>query len=221
MKRNVLAVLATVGLAAGSCAPAEDFQEDPAVQASAARKPRWTVDINRVRDGVFRPYAPRCLDSVRLGQTVEFRNFLPTIACNVTGIAGPAPLYSPNLVEPYNYTGSDDPSNDLCEATGEDGRCTIRPAFSAWRKTFDVPGVYDWIDTNQGEPGRKVVDAYYGTVTFIGTDPNTPTGTICVLDADGEGCDGVCCTRDEDCKAGTRCLRSGIDAIGQCRTPSG
>lgn len=216
MTRTALC-LAAVAVA---CAPAEDFQEDPPVQASADGKPRWTVDINRIRDGVFRPYAPRCVDTIRVGHTVEFRNFMPTVPANVTGIGGPEPLYSPNLVAPYNYIAADDPENDLCDATDQ-GRCTIRPAWSYWRHTFDTPGVYDWIDTNQGEPGRKVVDAYYGTVSFVGTDPNTPTGTLCVRNEDGTGCDGVCCAKDEDCKAGTKCQLGPVDAIGQCRTPSG
>jgi hypothetical protein len=195
--------------------------ETPAVQDSAAAKPRWTVDLNRVRDGVFRPLAPRCLDKVRPGQTVEFRNFLPSAPANVTGIAGPAPMYSPNLVRPYNFVAADDPDNDLCDAEAADGACATRPTWSAWRFTFTEPGVYDWIDTNQGEPGRKVVDAYYGTVTFVGTDPDAPTGTICVQRPDGTGCEGVCCASDADCKGGTKCLRSEVDVVGQCRTPSG
>lgn len=215
---GALARAAALAALAGCGEPAH---ETPAVQDSAAAPARWVVDINRIRDGVFRPFAPRCLDKVRPGQTVEFRNYMPSVPANVTGIAGPEPLYSPNLVRPYNYVGPDDPENDLCETRRADGTCAKRPAWSYWRRTFETPGVYDWIDTNQGEPGRKVVDPYYGTVTFVGTDPDSPTGTLCVRRPDGSGCEGVCCTRDEDCKAGTKCLRGPLDAVGQCRTPSG
>ncbi len=188
-----------------ACGDPAEHRDAPAVQHSADARARWVVDLNRVRDGVYRTYAPRCLDLVKPGQTVEFRNFLPDVPANVTSSAGPAPLYSPNLVRPYNFVPAE---GDL-------------PAYSFWRFTFQVPGIYDWLDTNQGEPGRKVVDPYYGTATFVGTDPNTPTGTICVLEADGSGCDGACCSTDEDCPRGTRCLRSEVDAVGQCRTPSG
>lgn len=194
------------------------FQQTPFIQDSASESPRWTVDINRVRDGVFHTYAPMCTDDVRLGHTVEFRNFLPEVPTNVTSISSPEGvyLYSPNLVRPYNYVAADDPDNDLCDSL-ENGVCKARPAYSFWRHTFDVPGVYDWIDTNQGEPGRKVVDAYYGTVTFVGTDPNTPIATICVPDEDGAGCESVCCSSDADCLGNTTCIKRG-QALGRCLT---
>jgi hypothetical protein len=179
--------------------------------------------MHRVLDGVYRTYRPRCIDSVRVGHTVEFRNFNPDAAANVTAIAAPKsapPLYSPNLVVPYNYVGRNDPENELCEVQS-DGKCAVRPHYSYWRYTFGVPGVYDYIDTNAGEPGRKVVDAYYGTVTFVGIDPNTPFGTVCVLDESGGGCAGTCCSSDSDCGAGQRCFRSEVDAVGRCLTPTG
>lgn len=203
-----------------ACDPIEQLQQTPFVEKSADEEPRWRIDINRVRDGVFVPYRPRCTDEVRIGHTVEFRNFLPEIPTNVTGIAGPAPLYSPNLVRPYNYVGPEDPDNTLCDLQ-EDGACVMRPAYSFWRHTFTEPGVYDWLDTNQSTPGRKVVDPYYGTETFIGIDPNSPFGTICVPAADGTGCDGVCCTNDGECTGGTRCFKTELDAVGRCLTPSG
>lgn len=215
-----------VGLAlvllAASCTEAP--QEQPYVLESSKQAPRWTVDINRVLDGVYRNYRPRCIDTVRAGHTVEFRNFAPELPANVTSLDSPSgatPLYSPNLVVPYNYVGRDDPSNDLCEISGGTGPCKQAPHWSYWRYTFEVPGTYDWFDTNSGEPGRKVVDPYYGTVTFVGIDPSSPFGTICVLDETGGGCDGVCCVSDTDCPAGLRCFRSEVDAVGRCLTPSG
>jgi hypothetical protein len=215
---HAIALLAAA-LGAAACDPIAEFQQQPFVQKSADAEPRWTVDINRVQDGVFAAYRPRCFQ-VRKGHTVEFRNFLPEIATNVTGLDGPAPLYSPNLVRPYQYVGPDDPDNPLCEATAG-GVCVARPAFSYWRHTFEVAGTYDWLDTNQGTPGRKVVDPYYGTETFIGIDPDSPLGTICVPEDDGFGCEGVCCASDAECTGKTRCFKSEFDAIGRCLTPSG
>jgi hypothetical protein len=203
-----------------ACDPIGELQGTPFVEKSAAAEARWRIDINRVRDGVFVPYRPRCTDELRIGDTVEFRNFLPDVPANVTGIASPAPLYSPNLVRPYNYVGERDPANTLCDLE-VDGACAKRPAYSFWRFTFTTPGVYDWLDTNQGSPGRKVVDPYYGTETFIGIDPSSPIGTICVPGADGAGCAGTCCATDGDCTGETRCYKSDLDAVGRCLTPSG
>ncbi len=207
-------------LVCAACA-GDEFQETPFIQASAEAEPRWTVDINRVTDGIYRSYRPRCMDSVRGGHTVEFRNYMPEVPTNVTSIAGPEPLYSPNLVRPYNYVGPDDEENTLCEVVAEDGTCTKRPSWSYWRFTFEIPGVYDWLDTNQSAPGRKVVDPYYGTVTFVGIDPSSPFGTICVREADGTGCDAVCCTTDADCQGINKCFKTDLDVEGRCLTPSG
>src|SRR5688572_6620323 len=99
----------------------DEVQETPFVQKSDEPEPRWRIDINRVRDGIYLPYRPRCTDEVRIGHTVEFRNFLPEVPANVTTIAGPAPLYSPNLVRPYNYVGPADPENMLCDVETPDG----------------------------------------------------------------------------------------------------
>lgn len=194
-------VLASV-ISCGGGAPTSQ----PLISPSAAESARWQVDLHRVLDGVYRTYGRRCLDSVRVGHTVEFRNYSPELASNVTAIAQPdhaAALYSPNLVRPYNYLRSGD------------------EAYSYWRYTFDVPGVYDYIDTNVSEPGRKVVDAYYGTVTFVGIDSNTPFGTICVRDDDGTGCESVCCLNDDDCSSAQRCFVSEFDNMGRCLTPGG
>jgi hypothetical protein len=220
--RRLLCGLTAIVLSVG-CSEVER-QEQPHVLASADDAPRWTVDLHRILDGVFRNYRPRCMDTVRVGHTVEFRNFNPDVPANVTSLDAPAgatPLYSPNLVVPYNYVGRDDPRNDLCEASTASGECERAPHWSYWRYTFQIPGTYDWFDTNSGEPGRKIVDAYYGTVTFVGIDPSTPFGTICVQNATGGGCEGVCCVDDSDCSAGQRCFRSEVDAIGRCLSPSG
>ena len=195
----------------------------PEITPSAEGTARWHVDLNRVVDGVFRTYRPRCTDTVRLGDVVAFRNFEPTVPANVTALAAPEgalPLYSPNLIRPYQYTDRDDPENDLCESYAPDGSCGQRPHYSQWRYRFDVPGVYDWIDTHSTAPGRKVVDPYYGTVTFVGIDPSSPFGTVCVAGEDGSGCEGICCADESDCLGGLQCFKSEGQAQGRCLTPS-
>lgn len=205
-----------VAVAIVACDPIASFQSNPFVQPSATEEPRWTVDVNRVVNGIYSSYRPRCLD-VRQGQTIEFRNFLVDVPTNITAVAAPATLYSPNLVRPYNYVGPSDEENPLCtsDAQREAGECE---PFTYWRHTFETPGVYDWVDTNQGEPGRKIVDAYYGTETFIGVDPDTPLATICVTGDDPSICEGVCCETDGDCAAGTQCAKSDNEAVGRCLT---
>lgn len=197
------------------------FQDSPFVQKSVTDSPRWTIDLKRILDGVYRTYRPRCMDSVRVGHTIEFRNFLPDIPTNITSIAGPQTLYSPNLTRPYNYISADDPDNTLCKSKASDGSCAEKNEWSYWRFTFGEPGVYDWLDTNSGAPGQQVVDPYYGTVTFVGRDPNSPFGTVCVKNEDGTGCENVCCTSDEDCTSGKKCFRQATDSVGTCLTPSG
>lgn len=200
-----------------ACEPSEEFQHTPFVQDSSGAEARWVVDISRIQAGVLRGYAPRCIDTVRVGETVEFRNFTPSNACNVSSIAGPATLYSPNLVRPYNYVAADDAINTLCDVVDPaTDACTKRPAWSYWRFTFTQAGVYDYIDTHQSEPGRKIVDPYYGTVTFVGLDPNAAFGTICVKQEDGSGCDHVCCQSDAQCTNGMHCTRGSSDGVGRC-----
>jgi hypothetical protein len=190
------------------------WADGPFVQHSDLQDARWNVDLNRTINGIYRPYFPRCTDKVQVGDTVAFRNFLPEIPANVSSLSSPdgATLFSPNLVRPYNYVSGEDPNNDACR----DGVCE---AYSFWRHTFDAPGIYDWVDTNQGEPGRKVVDPYYGTVSYVGVDPNTPLASICVPDAQGEGCAGVCCQTETECGSGTTCIKSSFEAVGRCLTP--
>lgn len=209
MKSVLKLVLGSIAIMSGvvwSACGGGAVQEQPPITASVATSARWQLDINRVVDGVYRTYSRRCRDNVKRGHVVEFRNYNPEIAANITALASPKgalPLYSPNLVRPYNY-----------ETSAEE-------SYSYWRYQFEVPGVYDFIDTNASEPGRKVVDAYYGTVTFVGIDPNSPFGTICVPNEVGTGCEGICCTNDADCSNGQKCFRTDLDAVGRCLTPSG
>jgi hypothetical protein len=198
------------------------LSDQPSVQDSAPGNPRATVSLNRIIAGRYRAIAPACIGQqyrirggaeiqpalglpMRPGQIVEFRNYLPEVPTNVTALDAPAPLFSPSLVRPYNIVTEGDET------------------FSYWRYAFPQPGVYEYFDTNMGEPGRKVVDSYYGTVSFIG-ESNAPKAVVCV-DAPGcvasleclngtapEGtvccaCVGVCCTTDAECNTDKTCLR--------------
>jgi hypothetical protein len=192
------------------------------VQDSATGTPRISVSLNRILSGRYRAIAPACIGqqytvsdpaniqpalglSMRPGQIVEFRNYQPDVPTNVTALSSPAPLFSPNLVKPYNFQTEGDET------------------YSYWRYAFPEPGVYEYFDTNMGEPGRKVVDSYYGTVSYIGESDapkavvcvdapncvasaaclagNAPAGTVCC------SCPGVCCTLDTNCTADKTCLR--------------
>jgi hypothetical protein len=199
----------------------EDFRP---VQDSAKGEPRVSVSLNRILSGHYRAISPLCIGqqylvrppagepvqptsglAMRPGQIVEFRNYQPEVPTNITSLSAPAPLFSPNLVKPYN--------------TRTEGKET----FSYWRYAFPEPGVYEYFDTNMGDPGRKVVDTYYGTVSYIG-ESDAPKAVVCV-DAPGcvasaecvsgtapEGthccsCLGVCCATDANCTTAKTCLR--------------
>lgn len=199
----------------------EDFRP---VQDSAKGEPRVSVSLNRILSGRYRAISPTCIGqqylvrppagepvqptgglAMRPGQVVEFRNYQPEVSTNITSLSAPAPLFSPNLVKPYN--------------TRTEGKET----FSYWRYAFSEPGVYEYFDTNMGDPGRKVVDSYYGTVSYIG-ESDAPRAVVCV-DAPGcvasaecvsgtapEGtqccsCLGVCCETDANCTTDKTCLR--------------
>lgn len=218
MRACLLTVLALCLTACKGPLP-EDFRP---VQDSAKGAPRISVSLNRILSGRYRAIAPACIGqqylvrdpsniqpagglSMRPGQVVEFRNYQPEVPTNVTSLSAPAPLFSPNLVKPYNY-----------EPEGEE-------PYSYWRYAFPQPGVYEYFDTNMGEPGRKVVDSYYGTVSYIGesdapkavvcVDPpscvasaaclngTAPAGTLCCT------CLSVCCTTSDNCTSDKTCLR--------------
>ena len=218
MRACLLTVLALCLTACKGPIP-EDFRP---VQDSAKGAARVSVSLNRILSGRYRAIAPACIGqqytvsnpadiqpagglSMRPGHIVEFRNYQPDVPTNITALSAPAPLFSPNLVKPYNY-----------EPEGEE-------PYSYWRYAFPRPGVYEYFDTNMGEPGRKVVDSYYGTVSYIGesnapkavvcVDPpncvtsaeclagTAPAGTVCCA------CMGVCCTADAQCTSDKDCLR--------------
>lgn len=197
----------------------EDFRP---VQDSAKGTPRISVSLNRILSGRYRAIAPSCVGQqytvreptgiapasglpMRPGQIVEFRNYQPEVPTNITALSAPAPLFSPNLVKPYNVQAESDET------------------YSYWRYAFPKPGVYEYFDTNMGEPGRKVVDSYYGTVSYIG-ESNAPRAVVCVDAPDcvasaeclagnaPEGtvccaCMGVCCTTEAHCTSDKTCLR--------------
>ena len=184
-----------------------DFQP---VQDSAEGAARVTVAFNRVVNGRYRPIAPTCIGqryavavatfeptgglAMRPGQIVEFRNYQPEVPTNVTSLSAPAPLFSPSLVRPYNV------------------RIEGKETFSYWRYAFPVPGVYEYFDTNMGTPGRQVVDAYYGTVTYVG-ESNAPRAVVCV--------DPPSCVASAECLFGTApegtvcCTCPGVCCDGQ------
>ena len=221
---RIVALAALVFVAAGCKGPESTV---PSVQMSADALPRVTVSLNRVITGQYRTIAPICVGQryritlpeggtpgaiapatglpVRPGDTAEFRNYMADVPANVTSLeAEPAPMFSPNLVRPYNIVT-------------EEGE-----TFSFWRYTFPEAGVYEFFDTNMGTPGRPIVDSYYGTVTYVG-ETDAPKGVVCV---DAPGCStdfsclgtgrsedccsciGVCCDNDEQCGSGMACLRN-------------
>ncbi len=110
--------------------------------------------------------SPPCL-VITVGQTVEFRN-LADRPGDITSLGSPTELYSPNLISPGPTT---------------------------WRHTFNTLGVFEYYDSTSGDPGRKVVDPYYGTVTFVGLSEDIQTGAICVKSKGGSECDNVCCVK--------------------------
>jgi plastocyanin len=152
------------------------------VQPSSGGDPGGNI-VPITAEGTF---GVQCL-RIREGQTVEWRNTAPDVPANVTSLGEPTELYSPSLVSPYN----------LREEDGE--------AHVFWRHTFETPGVFEYFDTNQGDPGRKVVDAYYGTVTFVGISDDVVTGVVCVEGKGSSACDGVCCVKSSDCPSGQCC----------------
>jgi len=118
-------------------------------------------------------FVPEC-KAIDAGDTVEWENQVPDVPANVTSMEEPPELYSPNL----------------------------QGAYVTWSHTFRSASLFEYYDTNSGDPGRKVVDAYYGTVTYVGVSESTHRGKVCVQDSDGEG---ACCCTSLDCDAGLAC----------------
>lgn len=115
-------------------------------------------------------FVPSCL-AIEPDRTVQWENKTPPIPANITSVGDPEELYSPNMQAEY----------------------------VTWAHTFEAPGYFEYYDTNTGDPGRRVVDAYYGTVTFVGVSESTQRGAVCVQ-ADGATL-GACCCTDFDCDA--------------------
>lgn len=115
-------------------------------------------------------FVPACL-AVDVGSTVQWENKTPSVPANITSVGEPEELFSPNLQGPY----------------------------VTWAHTFEGSGFFSYYDTNTGDPGRRVVDAYYGTVTFVGVSDTTELGAVCGQQAGSTL--GACCCTDFDCDA--------------------
>mgnify|MGYP003333657057 CR=1 FL=1 len=137
---------------------------------------------------------PPCL-VVDLGQTVEFRNLQPDVPVDVTSLGTPVELFSPALVRGGPIATSDGAT------------------YAWWRHTFLHTGVFEYYDTHRGDPGQKLVDPYYGTVTWVGANPNLRTGVVCVQEPGSNQCLGVCCVKNND---GSPVLSQGECPANQC-----
>jgi plastocyanin len=116
-------------------------------------------------------FVPEC-KTVDVGDTVQWENQDPDIPANVTSLDEPPQMYSPNL----------------------------QGGYTTWAHTFSDAGFFAYYDTNSGDPGRRVVDAYYGTVTYVGVSETTHLGAVCV-----PGGDVNCCCTNLDCGSGESC----------------
>jgi hypothetical protein len=172
----------------------QTYPEGPAVQPSHAPPPTSNV-VPIPKEG---GWGVPCL-TIEVGQTVEWRNYAPAVPVNVTSLADPPELYSPSLVAPLPTVAKD--------ATGP---------YVYWRHTFQSPGVFEYYDTTSGDPGKKVVDPYYGTVSYVGLSPSLVTGIVCVREAGSKQCRGVCCVQNGD---GDDTLFDGECGDGQCCDP--
>lgn len=177
-----------VGLLAAltGCAPHPD---GPQVSPAAQVKADHLVEVGMGAAN------PPCL-VVDVGQTVEFRNFAPDVPTDLTSLGSPVELYSPSL-----------------QRGGPMGHTEKGKEFAWWRHTFLRPGVFEYYDTHRGEPGQKVVDPYYGTVTWVGVNPNLQTGIVCAQEPGSSQCLAVCCIKDND---GSAVLSQGECTTNQC-----
>jgi plastocyanin len=176
-----------VGLLAAltGCAPRPD---GPQVATTAQVKADHVVEVGK---GAINP---PCL-VVDVGQTVEFRNSAPDVPTDLTSLGSPVELYSPSLQR----------GGPMGSEAGKE--------FAWWRHTFARPGVFEYYDTHRGEPGQKVVDPYYGTVTWVGVNPNLETGIVCVQEPGSGQCLGICCVKNND---GSAVLSQGECTQSQC-----
>lgn len=182
-------------LALTACATKPDL---PTVQESAPAEVAAKVEIGS--EGIGTP----CL-VIDVGETVEWRNLNPGVPANVTGL-GNTELYSPSIV-----TGG--PSGSEYHAKSKK---TFH--FAYWRHTFSKRGVFEYYDTNRGDPGQKVVDPYYGTISYAGTSASLQTGVVCVQDPGSSQCTAVCCIKNND---GDAVLAQNECTPSQCCDPKG
>lgn len=175
MRKRTFACL----LILGGCSSART--DTPQVQPSST-KPRDTdVKIAKTLE-----FAPSCA-VIKVGETVEWwvEQGAPAVPINVTSLGTPLELFSPSLMAPL-----------ACDPSDSDTIC--------WRHTFESAGCFTYFDTNSGNPGRPVVDDYYGTVEYVGSSGDAETGLVCV-ETDEHSCRGVCCNANFDCDDGYVC----------------
>lgn len=168
----------------------------PQVQPSS-HEPRDTdIKISKTLE-----FAPSCA-VVEAGETVEWwvEEGAPEVPINVTSLGTPVELFSPSFLPPL-----------ACDADDPDTIC--------WRHTFETAGCFTYFDTNSGNPGRPVVDDYYGTVDFVGASGDAETGLVCV-ETPEHSCRGVCCNANFDCDDGFVCHeRRCVSEANQTESP--
>lgn len=175
MRLKVVGVIAACAGALATLSACQSSRRDPPlVQPSspAGFDRDVTVDTSA-------KFVPSCL-VIRLGQTVEWRTLAPDVPVNVTSVFPPIELYSPNLQAPLR-----------CDRTAPDRVC--------WRHSFRTAGCFEYFDTNSGDPGRTVVDPYYGTRKGVGEGGTATRGLVCVEESGSGACAGLCCDTRFDC----------------------
>jgi hypothetical protein len=119
--------------------------------------------------------APACL-RIDKGFTVEFRNYSPEQPLMLNGLSGPETIYSPNIVEPYNFS----------PATAESAE------YAFWRRRFTQTGIYEYYDASSASGGTPAGGSYYGPAAFTTGSASAIEGTVCVEDSS--------CVPKDDCK---------------------
>ena len=203
------------------CGPA-GYDRGLSIQDSASNANGLTpVNLNLGSAGVYVPILPRCL-VLQPGNTVEFRNFTPTQNVRVLGLSGPRLLRSPNLRAPYNYVSKQDPFGSGAPCLPGDASCVETVAHTFWRATLTQPGTYDWVDGAAPQHVQRLLLAD-GSAAFIPSDGSLPLGTVCVTNAAGDGCAGVCCGQASDCAAPAVCVPTPATPSGppgRCLVPA-
>ncbi len=169
----------------------ESRLDGPQVQPAATADPGGNI-VPITADG---SYGVPCL-IIEVGQTVEWRNEAPSVPTDITSLGEPVELYSPNLVAAGGHVAT---------RQGPAGPVD----YVWWRHTFTQRGVYEYYDSQRAQPGQKVVDPYYGTVTWVGVSADLNTGVVCVEEPGSGQCDWVCCTKAADCPTSQCCEPNG------------